>query len=374
MARSAPATPTPAPARTVTPETIGQVTADTPRLIERAFPLRATSVASVHEKSVRHGHLSTLHIWPARRPLAASRAALIASLLPDPGTKAAREELLARIGGEVKRDTAGKERVEGGILAWGRETDPDLANFRDLIRAAYGGRAPKVLDPFAGGGAIPLEAIRMGCEAHASDINPVAWFVERCTLEYPQRFAGATKPLPDFVWEIPELIEDLAKARARRRGITLAAARATLTRGHPPNSVGQQSLLVTPTNGSGEVVGDLSEHVRAWGARLHWALRKRMDRLYPSPEGQEPLAFFWVRTVKCKSCSGTVPLIKTRWLSRATGQYVRLVAAHLTRRRAAFLALQPNPVDCCTGRNAKAGRCRVARQPLSKHRSYNPIT
>ena len=75
--------------------------ADIPRLIEVAFPLEQTSLASVHEKNVRHGHISTLHIWPARRPLAACRAALLATLLPDPGDPIKRQELLDRIGGKV---------------------------------------------------------------------------------------------------------------------------------------------------------------------------------------------------------------------------------------------------------------------------------
>ena len=90
------------------------------------------------------------------------------------------------------------EETEGGILHWGRETGPDLEWFREKIREAYGGRAPKVLDPFAGGGAIPLEAMRLGCEVTAVDINPVAWFILKCTLEYPQKLAGQNRPLPDF--------------------------------------------------------------------------------------------------------------------------------------------------------------------------------
>ena len=173
------------------------------RLIEMAFPLKQASLDAVHEKSVRHGHLSTLHIWPARRPLAAARAALIATLLPDPGSAAARKELLAKLGGTVvrrpnKQSGKIKEETTGGILHWGRESHPDVAWFREQIRAAYGGRAPRVWDPFAGGGAIPFEAMRLGCEVTAGDINPVAWFVLKCTLEYPQRFSGQTRPLPDF--------------------------------------------------------------------------------------------------------------------------------------------------------------------------------
>src|SRR5713101_4767462 len=183
------------------------------RLIEVAFPLKQTSLDSVHEKNVRHGHISTLHIWPARRPLAASRAALIATLLPDPGDKEKRDEILKRLGGTVakvvkkkKLPTGKVEEVEsketvGGILHWGRESGPDLEWFRQEIREAYGGRAPKVLDPFAGGGAIPLEAMRLGCEVTAIDINPVAWFLLKCTLEYPQNLAGQHRQLPKFALE-----------------------------------------------------------------------------------------------------------------------------------------------------------------------------
>jgi putative DNA methylase len=177
---------------------------DKPRLIERAFPLKQTSLTSVHEKNVRHGHISTLHIWPARRPLAACRAALLATLLPDPGTPEERRKLCERIGGTVvekiekKKMPNGriieriKEETDGGVLKWigtepksgGRKKieqyrsdvafrESELAWFREKIKKAYGGRAPRVLDPFAGGGAIPLEAMRLGCEATAVDINSI---------------------------------------------------------------------------------------------------------------------------------------------------------------------------------------------------------
>src|SRR5437899_764493 len=107
--------------------------ADTPRLIEFAFPLKQVSIDSVHEKNVRHGHISTLHIWPARRPLAACRAALIATLLPDPGDPEARRQLCEKMAGKLvkkaerKKMPTGqtvereKEQTEGGILHWGRE-------------------------------------------------------------------------------------------------------------------------------------------------------------------------------------------------------------------------------------------------------------
>src|SRR6202140_5505711 len=204
---------------------------DKPRLIEYAFPLEQASIDSVHEKNVRHGHISTLHIWPARRPLAACRAALIATLLPDPGDPEERRRLIERIGGRVvpkieRKKVNGKpvevEREEtiGGILHWGRESNPDLQFFRDEIRKAYGGRAPRVLDPFAGGGAIPLEAMRLGCEVTAIYINPVASFILKCTLEYPQKLAGQKRSLPEFVLHDRDFMESFFKAQGFK-GATL---------------------------------------------------------------------------------------------------------------------------------------------------------
>src|SRR6266487_6789752 len=120
------------------------------RLIEVAFPLKQTSLDSVHEKNVRHGHISTLHIWPARRPLAASRAALLATLLPDPGTPEERIELCEKIGGKLKTEADKEGRVtevtEGGVLRWKREIEnkATLDWFRNEIRKANGGRAPRV--------------------------------------------------------------------------------------------------------------------------------------------------------------------------------------------------------------------------------------
>ena len=158
------------------------------RLIEAAFPLKQVSLDSVHEKNVRHGHISTLHIWLARRPLAASRAALLAALLPDPGRRDERRKLLAQMAGRVMEvPSAGGERMKeetrGGIFHWRREDGEELARFRAVVREAFKGRAPRGLDPFAGGGVIPLEAMRLGCEAVAADINPMpmAWFILRCT-------------------------------------------------------------------------------------------------------------------------------------------------------------------------------------------------
>jgi adenine-specific DNA methylase len=240
------------------------------RLIEEAFPLKKVSEDAKHEKNVRHGHISTLHIWPARRPLAACRAAIIAALLPDPGDPQERENLCRRI---------------ANITHWGTENGPDLEFFRQEIRKAYSGRAPRVLDMFAGGGAIPLEAMRLGCEVTAIDYNPVAWFILKCTLEYPQRLAGEKWPLPKS--QVPD-----SQPKSRQlalRGVEL-----------------------------GESQGDLAAHVRWWG---NWVLERARQELapyYPTVNGQPTVAYLWARTIPCPdpACGAEVPLLETLWLCK----------------------------------------------------------
>ena len=309
-----------------------------PRLIERAFPLKQASLDSVHEKNVRHGHISTLHIWPARRPLAACRAALIATLLPDPGDPEERRRLIERIGGRVvpkteKKNVAGKrvdvEREEtlGGILHWGRESSPDLQAIREEIRKAYGGRAPRVLDPFAGGGAIPLEAMRLGCEVTAIDINPVAWFILKCTLEYPQKLAGQKQPLPDFVLHDREFMESFYKAQ----GLKGATLRTQLERlGLDGDDAGNP----TPEQKNGHngnfgfagpsLEADLAWHVRAWGRWVLARARTDLARFYTTIDGKTTVAYLWARTVKCKNCRATIPLLKTKWLCKKDNKRVLL--------------------------------------------------
>ncbi|MBT4822624.1 MAG: DUF1156 domain-containing protein [Lentisphaerae bacterium] len=373
---------------------------DTPRLIEHAFPLKQASLTSVHEKNVRHGHISTLHIWPARRPLAACRAALIATLLPAPGTPERRKELCERIGGKVvetterKRMPNGKvvevvtEKVEGGILNWiGTEPksgsrkkkeehravvahrEKELQWFRDEIRKAYGGRVPCVLDPFAGGGAIPLEAMRLGCEATAADISPVAWFLLKCTLEYPQKLAGKTHPLPDFILDDEAFMDDFYKVHPHLVG------RTKKTKKQLEEERQQPGFWDKPDSGRAPKA-DLAWHVRAWGRWVLNEARKELAPFYPTYADFEPLnlknpmpyepqemrlaplkddgtpdidalnaefsadylgdkrnprwvakltvAYLWARTVTCKNCRATVPLLKTRWLCKKTGKRVLL--------------------------------------------------
>src|SRR3990172_3056318 len=294
---------------------------DFPRLIERAFPLKQASLDSLHEKNVRHGHISTLHIWPGRRRLAACRAALIATLLPDPGTREERQKLCEKIGGKVvqkieKKKMPGgrtieriKEETEGGILHWKRETEnaETLDWFRQEIRKAYGGRPPKVLDPFAGGGAIPLEAMRLGCEVTAVDINPVAWFILKGTLEYPQKMAGKHRPLPKFAVQSTDFMQGFFKGTGK-------LTKKQLERNLQATQLG----LFPPPN------VDLSWHVRAWGWWVLQRAKADLERFYPAVDGKPTVAYLWARMVACKDCRATVPLLKTRWLCKKDNKRVLL--------------------------------------------------
>ncbi|MBI2863768.1 MAG: DUF1156 domain-containing protein [Chloroflexi bacterium] len=342
------------------------MTDDRPRLIEVAFPLKQASLDSVHEKNVRHGHISTLHIWPARRPLAACRAALIATLLPDPGNDVERRRLLERLAGKVVtkditkrvggRDIpVRKEETEGGILHWGRESGPDLDVFREEIKKAYGGRAPRVLDPFAGGGAIPLEAMRLGCEATAIDINPVAWFILKCTLEYPQRLAGQTRPVPRFALEWPEFMEDFLKNSSGGSKKRLSG-----------KSDGVQTSMLEPPE------ADLSWHVRAWG---HWVLQRAKADLYPyypMVEGKPTVAYLWARTVTCKNCRAALPLLKTLWLCRAGSKRYRLKMVPRPDKSRVHFDVVPEPIVGERGTEQRAYDQRVGHGTMSRSGAWCP--
>ena len=386
------------------------------RLIETAFPLKQVSLDSVHEKNVRHGHISTLHIWPARRPLAASRAALLATLLPAPPDASARAELLLRMAGTVidKTDQAGEkigEETEGGILHWGQESRPPssrnagsaallsgamadveyhpLQGFREEINRAFAGRAPRVLDPFAGGGAIPLEAMRLGCEVVASDLNPVAWFILRCTLHYPRLLAGQHRSLPDFALGDEALMASFFKAQGVGGGRKLREA----LEGVRPSVSGQASSQANNISLSlpmGEVYADFAWHLRAWGKRALSEARRTLAGRYPTYAEFEPVAkgrgragaadasgryerrppkllapdangnasvaelnaefdaqylenennprwvakptvaYLWARTVSCAGCRRELPLLKTRWLCRKGGERGKRVLLTMT--------------------------------------------
>jgi putative DNA methylase len=356
---------------------------DFSRLIEHAFPLRQASMDSVHEKAVRHGHISTLHIWPARRPLAASRAALLATLLPDPGTPEGRKELCEKIGGTLRpgkadKDGRIKEETVGGVLRWKREIENKsvLDSLRAEIRRANGGKPPRVLDPFSGGGAIPLEAMRLGCEVTAADLNPVAWFVQKCTLEYPQKLSGQKLPLPEFIRRDAEFMENFFERVHGLKNAQLRKALEALGHGEKGRLVQDEVNLGGLTEAAGiSLDANLAWHVRAWGRKVRAEARKELAQLYPSYADWQPLtagqsfepqpmrliepdenglatsdklnsdlteeylenkfnprwvakasmAYLNARTVTCKNCRATIPLLKTLWICKKDNRRVRLV-------------------------------------------------
>lgn len=258
----------------------------TPRLIEVDFPIRRVSEESVREKNIRHGHISTLHIWWARRPLAASRATALAALLPD--DPARREELL-RLVAEVSPWEVANHH--------GPHPHPALEKARRLIREAFDGRPPQVLDCFAGGGAIPLEALRLGCEAYALDYNPVAVLILKAVLEYPQKFGRPSPPGP--------------LSRSFRRG------------GAGGEGEGQPRLLDAPRASE----NPLLEAVRYWGNWVLEEARKELAPFYPKdPDGSVPVGYLWARTLPCQNpaCGAEIPLLRQLWLARKDNKQVAL--------------------------------------------------
>lgn len=308
---------------------------DRPRLIEVLMPLEQASILSPREKNVRSGgYISTFHVWPARRPLAACRAALLATLLPDPGDAARRAELLKAIGGEVVADVPEehtdddgnvvieeKVKVKGGVLAWNEPDSQFMENLRQQIRAAHGGRAPQVFDPFSGGGAIPYEAMWLGCHSTASDLNPVAWLLLKGTLEYPQKYAGKKWALPDFVREWSDFMESFHTGGRKRKA--------------------PKSHFTDETQGAlkGMLVGDLRWHIRAWG---RWVLDKARADLadyYPIVNGEPTVAYLWARTCRDIQTEGRIPILKTFTLCRKKGQRIALLPVPDTAKKAVTFKL-----------------------------------
>jgi adenine-specific DNA methylase len=313
-----------------------------PRLIEVDFPIRKVSEESVREKNIRHGHISTLHIWWARRPLAASRATALAALLPD--DPARREEFLALVRdispwevvsnvGNVGSQAIHRRSAMNGATTNSRSamndattnsrsamndattnsrsamngattnsrsaingstTNPLVEKARELIREAYGGRAPRVLDCFAGGGAIPLEALRLGCETYALDYNPVAVLINKAVLEYPQKFGK------------PQTVTD---NQAGHQAIYRRAGQADLP-------------LETE-----RTINPLLEAVKYWGNWVLEEARKELEQFYPKdPDGAIPVGYIWARTLPCQNptCGAEIPLMRQTWLAKKDKKKIAL--------------------------------------------------
>src|SRR5262249_6988331 len=166
----------------------------TKKLIEVALPLEAINRESAREKSLRHGHPSTLHLWWARRPLAACRAVLFASIVDDPSSR--REEFPTEEEQEVERQRL--FRIIEELVQWeNTNNETVLEAARDELFKRTDGKPPPVLDPFCGGGSIPLEAQRLGLVAQASDLNPVAVLITKALVEIPPKFAGKPPANPE---------------------------------------------------------------------------------------------------------------------------------------------------------------------------------
>ncbi len=273
------------------------------RFIEESFPVKEVSKESAREKNIRHGHISTLHIWWARRPLAASRATAYAALIPAP--KDAREW-------QRERDFI----IE--LSKWENSNNEQLLErARRKILEANGGQAPKVLDPFAGGGAIPLEALRLGCETYSNDLNPVAVLIQKCTLEYPQKYG---KPIPkkQYLAERPWLAEEKGQKK-KEKGLF--------------------------DDDNAEMVNPLVEDVKYWG---NWVLReakKEIGPFYPEEaDGSIPVGYIWARTIPCQnpSCGAEIPLMRQFWLAKKKNKKVALYPYSAEKARANDAVPQPS--------------------------------
>lgn len=251
------------------------------KLIEVALPLEAINAESAREKSIRHGHPSTLHLWWSRKPTATARAVIWSSLVDDPSNHPEQFPTL-----ETQQQE--RERLFGiltRLVKWENSNDEGiLAEAKAEIMKSTNGNPPALLDPFAGGGAIPLEAQRLGLEAHAHDLNPVAVMINKAMIEIPPKFAGRSPVNPE----------------AQRQGAA---------------------------NQGWKGATGLAEDVRYYGEWMKQEAYQRIGHLYPKaklPDGSEAtvIAWIWARTVKCPNpaCGCEMPLVKSFVLSKKKGK------------------------------------------------------
>lgn len=226
------------------------------RFIEESFPVKEVGTEAAKEKNIRHGNISTLHIWWSRKPLASSRATTYAALVPEPKDV---DELNARRNFIIE------------LSKWENSNDRELLDrARKDILKANNGQPPKVLDPFGGGGSIPLEALRLGCETYTGDLNPVAVLIQKATLEYPQKY------------------------------------------GRPVTRESDNIML------GKKKINPLLEDVKKWADWVLEKAKKEIGRFYPNdPDGSIPVGYYWMRTVPCQnpSCKAHIPLTTNWWLA-----------------------------------------------------------
>jgi len=261
------------------------------KLIEVALPLDAINAESaLRKRKAPSGYPTTLHTWWAQRPLAACRAVIFASLLDDPDSEASPKELLDAIDRLLPDSSGEKSRRErlfdfmGELVKWENTTNEHVLGIaRELIQAATGGNPPPLLDPFCGGGSIPLEAQRLGLEVYASELNPVAVLITKALVEIPPKFAGRPPVNPDAH----------KSALGGGQGVTWKGA------------------------------AGLAADVRWYGKWMRDRAWERIGHLYPKgPNGETVIAWLWARTVKCPNpaCGAQMPLVRSFWLSTRQGK------------------------------------------------------
>ncbi len=225
------------------------------RFIEESFPVKEVSKIASKEKNSHQNTLSALHTWWSRKPLASSRATAYAALVPEPKDV---DDLNARRNFIIE------------LSKWENSNNRELLDkARKDILKANDGQPPKVLDPFGGGGSIPLEALRLGCETYTGDLNPVAVLIQKATLEYPQKYGS------------------------------------TVTRESKSIMFGKKK------------VNPLLEDIKKCANWVLQEAKKEIDRFYPiDPDGSIPVGYYWMRIVKCQnpSCNAEIPLTPTWWL------------------------------------------------------------
>ncbi len=253
------------------------------KLIEVALPLKAINEASVREKSIRHGHPSTLHLWWSRKPLATCRAVLFASLVDDPSAHT--EEFPTEQ--DQERERLRLFQLMEQLITWENSSNQEiLAKARAEIFKSTNGNLPPVLDPFCGGGSIPLEAQRLGLQAHGSDLNPVAVLISKALIEIPPKFTGCA----------------------------------------PFNPEAKQSLMGREWHRA----QGLADDIRYYGKWMRDEAERRIGHLYPKVllpkeygSGEATvIAWLWARTVRCPNpaCGIQMPLASKWWLSKKKGK------------------------------------------------------